>query len=174
MKSSVTTRGGLLIGLSCAGWTFVMGLTGWYKHPTLLNAFWVVVFLEIGALVWALRRSAEQGKGFGGLVAAGVTMSLLGAAIVFANSLVFTSLAFPRYFEELRAVQTELLRASGTPEAEIVAAVAAASQTQTPLLQATFGAIGTIMTGLVASLAIAAIVRRRAVPTVAVASPAAA
>jgi hypothetical protein len=26
---------GLLIGLLCGAWTFVMGFTGWYKDPVL-------------------------------------------------------------------------------------------------------------------------------------------
>jgi len=41
-------------------WTLVMGVTGWYKHPVLLNMFWVVVLIEIGVLVWGLRQTAAR------------------------------------------------------------------------------------------------------------------
>jgi hypothetical protein len=156
-----TIKTGVFLGLSCAGWTFVMGLTGWYKHPALLNLFWLVVVFEIAWLVWGLRRVAQERGGFGGLVVAGLTMALVGAGIVFASSIVFTTVAFPRYFEEIRAVQGDMMRAAGASDADILAATTAASKTQTPFFQALFGAIGTIVTGLVASLIIAAVVRKK-------------
>src|SRR4051812_6875371 len=54
-------KAGILLGALTVGWTLVMGVTGWYKHPTLLNLFWVVIPLEIAVLVWALRRTRNEG-----------------------------------------------------------------------------------------------------------------
>lgn len=157
---NLTVKAGVLIGGLCAAWTFVMGLTGWYKHPVLLNAFWVVVFLQIGVLVWALRQTAAE-KTYWGQVGAGTLMSTIAGVILFGSSLLFTVVVFPHYFEELRAVHAQMLQAAKLPEAEVKAQLEAAAASQTPLIQAVSGMIGTVMTGFVASLIIAALVRRR-------------
>lgn len=153
-------KGGALIGGLCAAWTFVMGATGWYKHPALLNAFWLVMLIQIGVLVWALRRLAAE-RGYGGLVGAGTLMSLLAGVILFGSSLLFTTVVFPSYFSELRAMHTELLRAAGKSEAEIAAELQAVAAMQTPFMQAFMGFVGTVVTGFVASLIIAVVVRSR-------------
>lgn len=157
---SVTIKAGVLIGGLCAVWTFVMGFTGWYKHPVLLNAFWVVVLIQIGVLVWALRQTAAE-RSYWGQVGAGTLMSVIAGAILFCSSLLFTVVVFPHYFEDLRAMHGELLRSAGTPEADVKAQVEAAAASETPLMQAVSGLIGTVMTGLVASLIIGAFARRR-------------
>ncbi|HSN98432.1 MAG TPA: DUF4199 domain-containing protein [Candidatus Nanopelagicales bacterium] len=151
-------KGAALIGGLCAAWTFVMGFTGWYKHPTLLNAFWLVVPIQIGVLVWALRRTAPD-RGYGAQVAAGTLISLLAGVLLFGSSLLFTTVVFPHYFEELQAVHAEMLKAAGKTEAEIATEVQAAAAAQTPFMQAFMGLIGTTLTGLVASLLIAIFAR---------------
>ncbi len=62
---------GLLIGVLCGAWTFVMGFTGWYKDPTMLNLFFVVILIEIGGLIWGLRKTALEGRTYGGQIVAG-------------------------------------------------------------------------------------------------------
>ena len=57
---NVTVKSGIWLGVLCVLWTLVMGVTGWYKHPVLLNMFWVVVLIEIGVLVWGLRQTAAR------------------------------------------------------------------------------------------------------------------
>ena len=65
-------RTGLVLGLSCTVWMFVVGFAGWYKDPALQALFWVVVPIEIGVLVWGLGHLFANGEGrsivlFGGL-----------------------------------------------------------------------------------------------------------
>ena len=36
---------GVLLGALVAAWTFVMGFTGWYRHPTLQALFFLVIAL---------------------------------------------------------------------------------------------------------------------------------
>jgi uncharacterized membrane protein len=160
---SVTLKAGILIGVLCSAWTLVMGLSGWYKDPVLLNAFWVVVFIQIGVLVWGLRKTAAE-KTYFGQVGAGTLMSALAGVILFANSLLFTTVLFPHYFEDLRAIHAEQLQAAKVPEAEAKAQMEAAAASQTPLIQAASGLIGTVVTGLVVSLIIGAFARRRPAP----------
>lgn len=152
---------GEVLGFLVAGWTFVMGLTGWYKHPTLLNLFWMVIAIEIAVLVWGLGKVRHEVPSFWGQVGAGTAIAALAAPLIFAGSIIFTTVAFPDYFAELRAVYEEILRAEGKSPAEITAALDAASATQTPFIQAATGAIATIVTGFAASMVIAAIGRSR-------------
>lgn len=156
-------EGGVLIGGLCAAWTFVMGFTGWYKDPRLLYVFFVVVMIQIGVLLWALRRTAAT-RGYAQQVAAGMLMSFIAGCILFVSSLVFTTVVFPEYFDEIRAMQVQVLRAAGRSDAEIAAEMQAIAVGQTPFRQAFRGLIGTAGTGLVASMVIAIFFRARPTP----------
>jgi len=152
---------GLGIGVLCVLWTFVMGFTGWYRHPTLLNLFWLVVVIEVALLVVGLRETAAGGNRYWQQVAAGTGMAAVAAVVIFAGSLLFTSVVFPEYFSEIRSLQADMLRAAGKTEAEIETAAEMAKAMQTPLINALSGAVGTVATGLVASLVIALFCRRK-------------
>lgn len=157
---SVPVKTGVLIGVACVVWTFVMGFTGWYKHPALLNLFWVVVAIEVGLLVWGLRQTSAVNT-YWPQVGAGTLASVVAAIFIFCGSLLFTSLVFPQYFEELRAIQAEMLKAKGQTADQITAMQAMAAPFQTPLMNALTGVVGTIVTGFVASLVIAAFCRKK-------------
>jgi hypothetical protein len=157
---SSTVRTGLLIGVSVVAWTFVMGFTGWFLDPALLNLFFLVIPIQIALLVFGLRSSAAE-NGYGKQVLSGTVASLLASALIFGGSILFTTVAFPNYFDELRAVHSSMLEKAGKSPEEIRTEVEAMAATQTPLLQALFGAIGTIVTGFVSSLVIAAFARKR-------------
>ena len=83
----------VLLGLLVAAWIFVQGFTGWYKDPQLRNLFFLVVVIEIGVLVAALR--ATKGASYGRQVGRGVLIAALGGLIIFSASLVFSTIAFP-------------------------------------------------------------------------------
>jgi len=157
---NVAVKGGIWLGVLVFLWTLVMGVTGWYKHPTLLNLFWVVILIEVAVLLWALRRTAATTE-YIGQVGKGLAVSAIGAAIIFCGSLLFTGVLFPSYFEELRAVQTEVMRNSGRTQAEIDAALALGAPMQTPVVNALMGAVGTVITGALASLIIAVFHRKK-------------
>jgi hypothetical protein len=155
-----TLRYGLVLGLSVAAWTFVMGLTGWYKQPRLLALFWLVIPLQIAVLLVALRKTATQCR-YGRQVWHGVSISLLGSMIIFSASLLFTTVAFPNYFQELELLGRQLMAQQGFTPAQIEAAVRAQAPMQTPRASAMAGAIGTVVTGLLTSLIAAAFYRKR-------------
>jgi hypothetical protein len=157
---NVTVKGGVGLGVLVFLWTLVMGVTGWYKHPTLLNLFWVVILIEVVVLIWALRATAATTE-YLGQVGKGTLVAAIGAVIIFCGSLLFTSVLFPNYFEELRVIQTEMMRSSGRTQTEIDAALALGATMQTPVINALMGAIGTIVTGLLASLIIAIFHRKK-------------
>ena len=154
-------KAGLVLGVLVEIWTYLMGFTGWYKDPALMNLFWVVIALQIAVLMWALKRTAAEGRGYGGQVGAGTLISLIGGAFVIVGSLAFTMVVFPSYFKELAAIQEQLLRTAGRSDAEIKQVMDMTARTSTPLIQACFGFLGTIVTGIVVSVIIGAFVRAK-------------
>ncbi len=150
---------GVVLGVAVFAWSLIMGVTGWYKHPTLLNLFWMVIPLQIFILWWGLRRTAAQGNGYLAQIGSGLLMSLIGAVIIFAGSLLLTTVIFPQYFQDLADLGRQMMRAEGRAEADIETYLQQIAPTQTPLMQALLGFIGTIATGFVASLAIGSVVR---------------
>lgn len=157
---NLTVRAGVVLGLLVVAWTFLMGVTGWYKDLALANLFWVVVLIQIGVLLWALTKTASE-NGFARQVFVGTLISMVASVLIFAGSLIFTMVTFPNYFAEVRVVHEEMLRKAARPEAEIQAALEAAATGATPVAQAIAGAIGTVLTGIMASAMIAMFHRRR-------------
>ncbi|MEK6570497.1 MAG: DUF4199 domain-containing protein [Bacteroidota bacterium] len=156
-----TTKAGLLIGVLCGIWVFVMGFSGWYKDPVMLYAFWLVILIQLGVLIWGLKAVATTGASYGKLVGSGTMMSVIGGLILFFTSLLFTTVVFPHYFEELRTIQEQMLKESGKSEQEIMQEMQAAATMSTSFINAISGFIGTVVTGLTASLIIGAIVRKK-------------
>lgn len=152
---------GILIGVLCGIWTFVMGFTGWYKDPSMANLFFLVIPIEIAGLYWGLKRTAAEERTYRGQVVAGTLMSVVAGVIIIASSLVFTTIAFPEYFEELEAAQRQILQSQGKPDAEIEQTVRDNASFTTPMGQALAGFIGTLVTGILASAVIAIGVRGR-------------
>lgn len=151
---------GVLIGVLCSVWMFVMGFTGWYIHPTLALAFFLVIPIEVAGLIWGLRRTAAEGRTYGAQVVAGTLMAAVAGLIIIVSSLVFTTVAFPDYFADLAATQRQMLEAQGMSEARIEETTRATAAT-TPMAQAMTGFIGTLITGIVASAVIAIWVRAK-------------
>jgi hypothetical protein len=151
---------GLLLGLLCAGWTYVMGFTGWFLDPVMLNLFYLVILIEIIILFLGLSETAET-KTYGGQVVNGLLISVYGSVIIFFSSIILTSVVFPNYYNDIQTVYTEMMRGQGLPEEEITKAIDAMKPTQTPFMGAIMGVVGTIGTALVASLVIAIFKRKK-------------
>jgi hypothetical protein len=152
---------GLLIGVLCSVWIFVMGFTGWYKDPAFANVFFIVIAIEIGGLIWGLRKTARQGRAYGGQIVAGAMMAIVAGVIIIASSLVFTTVVFPNSIAEVEQMYRTKLRQQGRSESEITAAIQGTAASRTPMAQAENGLVGTFLTGIVASAVIAIFVRRR-------------
>ena len=152
---------GVLIGVLCSAWTFIMGFTGWYKNPAANVVFIsVAMAIEIVVLTWGLRRTA-QGRAYGGQILAGTMMAIVGGVIIIASSLLFTTVVFPTYFADVEQAYRAALQKQGKSEMEIAAAIQATAASATPMAQAMSGFIGTLVTGIVASAIIGVFVHRR-------------
>ena len=152
---------GLLLGILIVLWTFIMGFTGWYKDPVLLNLFWVVLLLEIWIVLTALQSTARLGMGYRDQIIVALAVATTAGLLVFAGSLLFTTVAFPKYFEELRAAQENVLRRSGLSEAEIAEQIESMKSQYTPFRQALQGFIGTVVSSLLIAAIGAVWIRKR-------------
>jgi hypothetical protein len=159
---------GIYTGISVAVWTIIMGLTGWFKDPILLNLFWMVVIFQFVLLYIGLKKSSiearvngEFGKSYTELIKNGLLITIIAGVLIFFSSLLFTTQIYPEYFNELRETYQQILTSSGKSEIEIEKLLEENSKTQTPFLQALFGFIGTFLTGLLGSSIFSAIFRKR-------------
>jgi hypothetical protein len=152
---------GLLIGVLCGIWTFVMGFTGWYKDPRMVGAFFVVILFEIGGLIWGLRQTAAEGRTYAGQIVAGTLMSIIAGVVIIGSSLLFTMVVFPDYFREIEAAQRSILAEQGKSAAEIERTIEDGRTMATPMANAMTGFLGTLITGIIASAIIAIGVRGR-------------
>lgn len=111
-------------------------------------------------LVWALSQTRYE-RGYAGQVASGILISLISGLIIMVNAVIFRTVIFPDYLDEIRIAYIEMLRTEGKTEEEIAKMIRAMSGSQTPAMQAISGFLGTLFTGLVASLVIAIFYRRK-------------
>lgn len=153
-------RAGLVLGIVVVLWTFVMGFTGWYRHPSLFFLLWLAIPLQIGILILALRGTASS-QGYLRQVQNGVGATLIASAVIFVGSLLFTLVVFPSYFAEMEALgRLKMVQQGFTPD-QIEAVMKAKGPMQTSLGRAFSWALGTWITGLVTSLAAAGKYHRR-------------
>jgi len=155
-------KAGLFLGITVIIWVFIMGFTGWLLDPALNMLFPVVATgLNIIAIIWGLRGTAAEGRRYGGQIVAGLLIGLVASVLIFAGSLIFTTVVFPDYLTQLQEMSRQAYAAKGWTEAEIQAAMDMGAAVQTPFWQALFGVIGTMVTSLVVSLITAAFVRAK-------------
>jgi hypothetical protein len=141
-----------------------MGFTGWYKDPALSQTLFlpVVMLLEVGGLVWGLRRTAAQGRAYAGQILAGTLMALVAGVIIVVSSLLFTMVVFPNSASEIEQATRAALQRQGVSDAEIATTIQAGAAARTPMGQAIGGFLGTLITGILASAIIGLFVRSRA------------
>lgn len=153
-------RTGLVLGILVVLWTFVMGFTGWYRHPSLLFLMWLAIPLQIGILVLTLRRTAST-LGYLRQVQNGVGASVIASAIIFVGSLLFTLVVFPSYFAEMEALGRLRMTQQGFTTEQIEAVMKAGGPMRTSLGRAFSWALGTWITGMFTSLVAAVKYHRR-------------
>jgi hypothetical protein len=159
MKSAV--QAGAILGVMVVVWTLLHGMTGWYKDPGMSWTFWMVVPFQVILLVWMLKNTKKQGFGYGQQVMAGVVMSLVAGAIIFAGTWLVTTMVFPTYYADVQAMMDKVRAANGKPPGTGAPMSAMGSS------MAAF--LGTVCTGLVVSVIAAVLIRDKTPRTIATA-----
>ncbi len=155
-----TFRAGIILGILVVLWTFVMGFTGWYYHPSLFFLFWLVIPLQVAVLLVLLRTTAPA-SGYVRQVGNGVAASVIASVLIFLGSLFFTMVLFPSYFREMEALGRLKMAQQGLSPAQIEALIRAQAPMQRPLPMAFSGVLGTWFTGLLTSLIAATWFRKK-------------
>lgn len=152
---------GILLGALVVAWMFTMGFTGWFLDAEKAGLFFLVIPIQVAVLWVLLHHTARRGNGWRDQVLAGTVASIVAAVLIFGGSMLFTAVVFPDYFTDLRAIQEQLMRQSGTSETEIQRQLELARRGQTSFSYAFSGFLGTVVTGIVASALLGVFFRAR-------------
>lgn len=155
-----TLRAGIVLGLAAVVWMFVYGFAGWYKDPALAAIWYVIILIQAGVLAWGLTLTRAEGKRYGGQLMAGTLISVYGGIIIIFASLLFTMVAFPDALDVARELQAEQLLKMGM-NLEQIEAAQEGSFFLSPAGNAVAGFIGTVLTGFILSLVLAAFIRKK-------------
>jgi len=155
-------RGGVLLGVLVTAYSWLFAFTGMHKRPGAEMTFIIVAtIIEIAVLVWALKKTAAQGRTWMGQVSAGTMLSFVGGALIFATSFMLVTYLYPNYFAEANVATAAAFRASGLDDAAVQAKMAALAPAQTPLANSVTGFTGTVVTGLVMSAILGIFIRHK-------------
>ncbi len=145
-------RGGVMLGVLVTAFSWLFAFTGMHKNPGADMTFIIVAtVIEIAVLVWALRKTATQGRTWMGQVSAGTMLAFVGGSLIFATSIMLVSYLYPNYFAEANVATEAAYRARGMDDAAVQAAMAKLTAAQTPVAQGLNGFVGTVLTGLIMS-----------------------
>jgi hypothetical protein len=152
---------GIVLGVAVGIWIFINGFAGLYKSAGTAWVFPVVAtVIEILVIIWGLQKTARLGRAYGGQVAAGLLIAVIGAVLIFGFSLA-SSPVFPDVPEVTAAMQADKMADQGLSEEQIEEQLELIAFTRTPLFGAVSGSIATIVTGLVISLITAIFIRQK-------------
>lgn len=156
-------RGGILLGILVTIWTYIFGLTGMHKNMGAAMLFPVVAtVIELAVLVWALRKTAAEGRNYFGQVSAGTLLAFVGGCLILATSYLYVTRVHPTYRAEVHEAGIAMNRAQGMDEAKIQQLVAQQEPYQTPMAMAAMGFVATVITGLILSAILAIFIRSKA------------
>ena len=116
--------------------------------------------IEILVIVWGLKKTAQLGKRYGGQVLAGLMIAGVGAVLILGFSLIWATV-FTDAAEVTAAMQADAWADAGMSEEQIDELLVSTAPMRTPLAQAIFGSIATVVTGLVVSLIAAIFIRQK-------------
>jgi hypothetical protein len=156
-------RGGILLGILVTIWIFVFGAMGLHRAMTGQLVFvCVATLIELAVLVWALRRTAAEGRRWFGQVSAGTMLAFVGGCVVFAASYFYVTSVNPSSVAEMHEAMASALRASGMDETQVQAKMAELAKTSTPVMHALNGFVGTVVTGFILSAILGLFIRSKA------------
>jgi len=155
-----TLRAGIVLGLAVVVWMFIFGFAGWYKDSATAVIWYAVILIQIGVLAWGLTLTKAEGKRYGGQLMAGTLISVYGGIIIIFGSLLSTTVVFKDVIDFQKEQAGERLSQFGMSTEQIQAAVES-SPMLTPAGNAVAGFIGTVITGFILSLILAAFIRKK-------------
>ncbi len=154
-------RYGVILGVLVEIWTAIMIATGWYRDPALLILFFLVIPIQITILIMALRETAAAGAVYGKQVLNGIAISLIAGVIVLGGSVFLTTVVFPNYFSDLKALGMEMLAKAGHSAEEIDAQIRVNKGLYDPWMNGVRGFVGTTVLGAIVTAFTGFFIRKR-------------
>ena len=150
---NVAVKHGVVLGVVVGAMGFVMATLDLHMNPALPMLFvGLATIINIVVVFLALRATASAAS-WVGQVKNGLALGVVGAVIVFASSWVMTALVFPDYHAEFAATQRAMVEGLGVSTEELEAQGVAFEQ-GTSVGSAFSGAVGTVITSVVAAAVI--------------------
>ena len=151
---------GAILGVVVGALGFVLATFGLHTNVALPLVFvGLATIINVVMVFLALRETAST-TAWAGQLLNGLVLGVVGAVIVFASSWVMTALVFPDYNAEFASASRAALEASGLPAEQVEAQMTPVEQA-TPASSALSGAVGTVLTSVVAA-AVIGIFKRKA------------
>ena len=158
-KLNPAVRFGLILGVVVAALGYLVPILGLHTNPTMPAVFvTAAVVVNVVCVFLALRQTAADATWMRQVVN-GLVVGVIGAVLIFAGSWTMTTLVFPSYYAEYAAGTREMLTAAGLSADQIAAQVAVIEGT-TPAGSAFSGAIGAVITSVVAGAVVGAFKRQ--------------
>ncbi len=145
----IPVKYGLILGVIVGAMGFALAISGLHTNAMAPMVFvFAAIIINVVIVVVALRQTAPF-LNWVGQVVNGLVLGVVGAVIIFLSSWAMTALVFPEYYTEFAEAARARAVAGGLSAEEIEAQVAMA--TGTPVSSAFSGAIGTVLTSVVAA-----------------------
>ena len=152
-------RFGLILGVVVAALGYLVPILGLHTNPIVPTVFvGAAVVVNVVCVFLALRQTAADATWMRQVVN-GLVVGAIGAVLIFVGSWTMTTWVFPNYYAEYVAAAREMLTAAGL-SADQVAAQMAAIEGTTPAGSAFSGAVGAIITSVVAGAVVGAFKRQ--------------
>ena len=154
IKASVALA--ILVGLM----SVVLMITGLSRNPVVggLGSIAVAILMNIGVVVWALKKTAVENSYRKQLVN-GLLIGVIAGVLIFAISLIMLT-AVPGYFDGIKEGNLEFIRNSGLTADQVQARIASI-ESSTALGQSLAGLVGTLVTSFVVGAITAIFVRKK-------------
>ena len=159
MKTPV--KAGLILAGIVTLINLLIPVVGLHRNALVAGFGAVVLYLIINVVMvwWSLSRTADA-NGYGKQLLDGLILGVVGGVVILITSLVPLQLLFPDYLPEMAESILAAMEQAGMPQ-EAIDERAAMYDRATPFGQAMAGAIGTVVTSVVAAAIIAIFKRKK-------------
>lgn len=158
---SVVVKWSVILAVAITALNVIWPIAG--LHTSILVGGTLFIALAMALNIWtlfmALKATAPQ-NGYGAQFLNALMFGLVAGVLVFASSWIVLAYIFPDCIPESTAAMKEFLQGSGLPQDQIDAQIAALEESG-PMHNARSGAIGTLVTSLIAGAIIAIFKRRK-------------
>jgi len=154
-------KAGVILGVAVTLVSALLIGSGMHQNLVVNGVVSLVIYigLNIGLLIWALRKTAAD-SGYGKQLLNALIVGVVGSVLIFAGSYLLLGVIFPDAVAETRDVAVVFLENANVPEQQLAAQIAKL-EAATPVSQSLAGVWGTLGTTLIVGAVAAIFIRRK-------------